>query len=577
MNSGDSYSRAGGRSGSSRDYPPVRRDREDRGDRDRDRRRSRSPEYRSNRSRRDGDTDVYSSSRSHREREREDRYSSRRDRDRDWERGERDRPRRDRRVDDDDHRQSRRGGRDRDRDRDFDERRHRRDDDGYRGGRERRRTPTPPPKKREPTPDLTNAIPVLERKRRMTQWDIKPPGYDNVTAEQAKLSGMFPLPGAPRQQAMDPSKLQAFASHRDNNNAGSHRGENNNSGHSRDGHHHTSGSSTSTGNNTVLRPTNSRQAKRLVVNNILTSTTKEALAQFFNLQMNGLNVVESTDPCLFCQLSMDGTFAIAEFKTSTDATVALAFDGITMEANGLPLQITRPKDYVVPALVDDNHTEPGRVSSVVPDSPNKISVSNIPVYLTDVQVMELLAPFGQLKSFVLVRDNETDESRGIAFCEFADVSKTEIAIAGLDKLEVGQNKLKARKASVGITQVAGVEAGVNAMSMLASTTVPNAEASRVVALMNMVTAEELMNDDDFAEICEDVRDECAKFGNIIDMKVPRPVGGNRNSPGIGKIFLKYESPESTTAALRALAGRKFADRTVVTTYFPEENFDVEVW
>lgn len=53
---------------------------------------------------------------------------------------------------------------------------------------------------------------------------------------------------------------------------------------------------------------------------------------------------------------------------------------------------------------------------------------------------------------------------------------------------------------MGITQVAGVEAGVNAMSMLASTTVPNAEASRVVALMNMVTAEELMNDDDFAGI-----------------------------------------------------------------------------
>ena len=30
---------------------------------------------------------------------------------------------------------------------------------------------------------------VLDRKRRLTQWDIKPPGYENVTAEQAKLSG----------------------------------------------------------------------------------------------------------------------------------------------------------------------------------------------------------------------------------------------------------------------------------------------------------------------------------------------------------------------------------------------------
>ncbi|KAK7226408.1 hypothetical protein V2G26_014411 [Clonostachys chloroleuca] len=68
---------------------------------------------------------------------------------------------------------------------------------------ESRRTASPPPKKREPTPDLTDIVSVLDRKRRLTQWDIKPPGYDFVTAEQAKLSGMFPLPGAPRQQPVD--------------------------------------------------------------------------------------------------------------------------------------------------------------------------------------------------------------------------------------------------------------------------------------------------------------------------------------------------------------------------------------
>lgn len=59
------------------------------------------------------------------------------------------------------------------------------------GGRDRRRSASPPAKRREPTPDLTNVVPILERKRRLTQWDIKPPGYENVTAEQAKLSGWF--------------------------------------------------------------------------------------------------------------------------------------------------------------------------------------------------------------------------------------------------------------------------------------------------------------------------------------------------------------------------------------------------
>jgi hypothetical protein len=42
---------------------------------------------------------------------------------------------------------------------------------------------------------------------------------------------------------------------------------------------------------------------------------------------------------------------------------------------------------------------------------------------------------------------------------------------------------------------------------------------------------------------------------------------------VGKIYIKYDTPESAKKALQSLAGRKFADRTVVTTYFSEvENF-----
>ena len=53
------------------------------------------------------------------------------------------------------------------------------------------------------------------------------------------------------------------------------------------------------------------------------------------------------------------------------------------------------------------------------------------------------------------------------------------------------------------------------------------------------------------------------------MKVPRPSGGSRQSNGVGKIYVKYDTPDSARKALQALAGRKFADRTVVTTYFSE--------
>lgn len=64
-------------------------------------------------------------------------------------------------------------------------------------------------------------------------------------------------------------------------------------------------------------------------------------------------------------------------------------------------------------------------------------------------------------------------------------------------MPIGERNLKVKKASIGITQVAGVEMGVNAMSMLAGTTATDSDESRVLQLLNMVTAEELMDNDDY--------------------------------------------------------------------------------
>ena len=69
-----------------------------------------------------------------------------------------------------------------------------------------------------------------------------------------------------------------------------------------------------------------------------------------------------------------------------------------------------------------------------------------------------------------------------------------------------------------------------------------------------------------------MKEECQKYGRVLDMKVPRPTGGSRQSNGVGKIFVKFDTSDSAGKALRALAGRKFADRTVVTTYFSEVRF-----
>jgi splicing factor U2AF subunit len=177
--------------------------------------------------------------------------------------------------------------------------------------------------------------------------------------------------------------------------------------------------------NAALKPSNARQSKRLFVHNLPPSATDESIISFFNLQLNGLNVIDGVDPCISCQISKNREFAMLEFKTPGDATVALAFDGITMEdndamentnetANGSSkgLSVRRPKDYIVTTTTEDEEMlAEGEVSSTVTDTQNKISVTNILPNLGPDQVRELLVAFGALKSFVLVQDRSTEESR----------------------------------------------------------------------------------------------------------------------------------------------------------------------
>jgi hypothetical protein len=46
--------------------------------------------------------------------------------------------------------------------------------------------------------------------------------------------------------------------------------------------------------------------------------------------------------------------------------------------------------------------------------------------------------------------------------------------------------------------------------------------TRVLQLLNLVRPEELVSDEDHADIVEDVRQECEKYGNVMSVTIPRP-------------------------------------------------------
>lgn len=318
----------------------------------------------------------------------------------------------------------------------------------------------------------------------------------------------------------------------------------------------------------------SRQARRLYVGNIPFGVTEAAMMDFFNdqMKMSGLAQAEG-NPVIAVQINLDKNFAFVEFRSVDETTQAMAFDGINFQ--GQSLKIRRPRDYqVLPGMSENPSVNvPGVVSTVVQDSPNKIFIGGLPNYLNEDQVKELLTSFGPLKAFNLVKDSATGLSKGYAFCEYVEMmggpSVTDQACAGLNGMQLGDKKLIVQRASVGAknAQAAPVQVQVPGLNLQQGSGPP----TEVLCLMNMVTPEDLEDEEEYEDILEDVREECGKYGMVKSLEIPRPIKGI-DVPGCGKIFVEFNSLIDCQKAQQALTGRKFSNRVVVTSYYEPDKY-----
>eukprot|EP00794_Sanderia_malayensis_P008913 gene8913-9865_t len=316
-----------------------------------------------------------------------------------------------------------------------------------------------------------------------------------------------------------------------------------------------------------------RQARRLYVGNIPFGITEELMVDFFNAKMIEAKIsTQPGNPVLACQINLDKNFAFLEFRSVEETTQAMAFDGIMLQ--GQAVKIRRPQDYQpIPGISESATVHiPGVVSTVVPDSPHKVFIGGLPNYLNEDQVKELLSSFGELRAFNLVKDSATGLSKGYAFCEYVDLSLTDVAIAGMNGMQLGDKKLIVQRASVG-AKIPGVMSGVVPVQVqVPGMNLQTADdPTTVLCLMNMVTPEELQDDEEYDEIYDDIREECSKFGRIVSMEIPRPIA-DYQVPGLGKIYIEYSAPSESRAASDALTGRKFASRVVVTSYYDVDRY-----
>lgn len=350
-----------------------------------------------------------------------------------------------------------------------------------------------------------------------------------------------------------------------------------------------------------------RHARRVYVGGLPPFANEQTIASFFSQVMAAINgnTAGPGDAVVNVYINHEKKFAFVEMRTVEEASNAMALDGIMFE--GLQVRVRRPSDYnpSLAATLGPSQPSPHLNLAAVgltpgfsggADGPDKIFVGGLPYYLTETQIKELLESFGPLRGFDLVKDWETGNSKGYAFCVFKDPAVTDVACAALNGLKMGDKTLTVRRATqsqpkgdqseilmqaqqhIAIQKFALQTAGASALAF--SGLMPafgNGNSAmeiptKVVCLNQLVPVDELSDDKEFEDIYDDIKEECGKFGTVINLIIPRPELTGEEVAGLGKAFVEYSNIEGSSKAKNSLHQRKFAGNTVIATYYPEDKF-----
>ncbi|KAJ8762996.1 hypothetical protein K2173_023201 [Erythroxylum novogranatense] len=332
-----------------------------------------------------------------------------------------------------------------------------------------------------------------------------------------------------------------------------------------------------------------RHARRVYVGGLSPTTNEQSVATFFSRVMAAIggNTAGPGDAVVNVYINHEKKFAFVEMRFVEEASNAMALDGIIFE--GAPVKVRRPSDYnpSLAATLGPSQPNPSLNLAAVGltpgssgglEGPDRIFVGGLPYYFTEAQVRELLESFGPLRGFDLVKDRETGNSKGYAFCVYQDLTVTDIACAALNGIKMGDKTLTVRRANQGANQPKPEQETVLlhaqqqiALQRLMLQPLP----TKVVCLSQVVSADGLKDDDEYEDILDDMRTEGAKFGTLVNVVIPRPNPDGSSAPGVGKVFLEYADIESATKARTGMNGRKFGGNQVVAIFFPEIKFSRE--
>lgn len=416
------------------------------------------------------------------------------------------------------------------------------------------------PRRRSVSPqERVNAVPLEQRPRSLNNWDAAPPGFEKISADKAKLTGLFPPPG-------NVAKIANFSISNLDSTKAALLTRITGSGHA--AAHDASSAIQSLGSNT-------RAQRRIYVGGIPMMAGEDDLTTLFN-RLVGRN--SGLDPVLAVQIAQDHSYAFIEFRTPEQATQAIELDGTPFQ--DVTLRIRRPKEYTQaqqPEYTASSGPTVAMHTLPAPSEPNQLILSGFPLFLSEDHLRQMALPFGELKFFRLLADpigedaarSMQERSYGAAVLEFVDHSDGEGFYATLNQLAMGESY------TLSVQRLEDCEADYMMMQTLSKFGLAPgsicADRSRILLMLNAIGMDDLLDDERYANLETDLRLSMEPFGQIVGLVVPRPMAGQALA-SVGRIFIEYDTEEAVDKAIASISGKSFADRLVLAIPYPEDRF-----
>ncbi|GMM37621.1 hypothetical protein DASC09_049460 [Saccharomycopsis crataegensis] len=413
--------------------------------------------------------------------------------------------------------------------------------------------------------ELEHAISIDKRDRSgFTLWDKKPKELGELGAEKAKLLGLFPLPGSGKK----PLDIQKMVEIIKNDNSKAILEE-----------------------NSLIDPKDALNARVIVVNNVKNALV-DVILNYFKEFLSSLKVFEDVEIKIKSHQKRKSSLIVV-FENYHIATIALALNGYIVHDDNegiFTLELSRPNEYCIPVF--NHHAEQlDNTQTFLKDSPSKITVSNIPINVDEQQLRIVIAEKvdSELMFVTILRDKE-GTSKGIGFVEFKDPSVISKAWDSLKEVKIENQKLKWNISCIGNTS----DSVMNFRQLIKASDgkqISQRHPTKVLQLLNMIDYSGLIKEQNYSNIERETK--VVKFDvekkiksleiEFQEVKVPQlsqkidlkdqfhTIG---KLGGFGKVFIKFNSIDDCESCYVKFNGTKYFDRTILVSYFSDEDFEL---